>query len=298
MTTPVPEHILQVGNTLGECVLWHSRHNTLWWTDIQASRLHCYDWTTGALQTLDAPERIASFGFVAASDSLITAFASGIALYDPRQRRVNWLARPASSDPGVRFNDGRVDRCGRFWAGTMVEDNPLAAARGCLYSVQGSGQGAGEERCHIHGIRISNGLCFSPDGTHLYFADSPTRIISAYDLIEPEGVLGTRRTLAQTPEGSSPDGATVDVDGCIWTALWGAGCVVRYTPDGRLDRTLPVPASQPSCVCFAGPNLDILCVTSARVGLDDSQLHDEPHAGDVFLYRVGTQGLPESEYRV
>ena len=100
-----------------------------------------------------------------------------------------------------------------------------------------------------------------------------------------------------TPEGSSPDGATVDVDGCIWTALWGAGCVVRYTPDGRLDRTLPVPVSQPTCVCFAGPNLDILCVTSAREGLDDARLHDEPHAGDVFLYRVGTQGLPESEYR-
>jgi L-arabinonolactonase len=318
VTTPVPDDILQVGNTLGECVLWHSQHNTLWWTDIQASRLHCYDWTTGALQTLEAPERIGSFGFVAASDSLITAFASGIALYDPRQRSsaerakltassrlptasIRWLARPASSDPGVRFNDGRVDRRGRFWTGTMVEDNQ-PGARGCLYSLQGTGlqgsaQGAGEERCHIRGIRISNGLCFSPDGSRLYFADSPTRIISAYDLIEPEGVLGTRRTLVQTPEGSSPDGATVDVDGCIWTALWGAGCVVRYTPDGRLDRTLPVPVSQPSCVCFAGPNLDILCVTSAREGLDDSRLHDEPHAGDVFLYRVGTQGLPESEYR-
>ena len=306
MTTPAPQDILQVGNILGECVLWQSQHNTLWWTDIQASRLHCYDWTTGALQTLEAPERIASFGFVAASDNLITAFASGIALYDPRQRSsterdklaaasIRWLARPTSSDPGVRFNDGRVDRRGRFWTGTMVEDNSPAAARGCLYSVHGSAQT--EPRCHIRDIRISNGLCFSPDGSRLYFADSPTRIISAYDLIEPEGVLGTRRTLAQTPEGSSPDGATVDVDGCIWTALWGAGCVVRYTPDGRLDRTLPVPVSQPTCVCFAGPNLDILCVTSAKEGLDPSRLHDEPHAGDVFLYRVGTQGLPESEYR-
>ena len=206
VTTPVPQNILQVGNVLGECVLWDSRHNELWWTDIQASRLHCCDWTTGALQTLEAPERIGSFG-------------------------------------------------------------------------------------------IANGLCFSPDGSQLYFADSPTRVISAYELIEPDGVLGSRRTLAQTPEGSSPDGATVDVDGCIWTALWGAGCVVRYTPDGRLDRTLPVPASQPTCVCFAGPKLDILCVTSAKAGLDDTRLHDEPHAGDVFLYRVGTQGLPESEYR-
>jgi L-arabinonolactonase len=318
VTAPAPQDILQVRNILGECVLWHPRHNALWWTDIQASRLQRYDWTTGALQTLEAPERIASFGFVAASDSLITAFASGLALYDPRQRTVHWLARPCASDPGVRFNDGRVDRRGRFWSGTMVEDTPPAAARGCLYCLQGAGlqgaglqgaglqgtglqgtgpQVAGEAYCHIRGIRISNGLCFSPDGTRLYFADSPTRIISVYDLIEPEGVLGTRRTLAQTPEGSSPDGATVDVDGCIWTALWGAGCVVRYTPDGRLDRTLPLPVSQPTCVCFAGPNLDILCVTSAKAGLDDSRLHDEPHAGDVFLYRVGTQGLPESEYR-
>lgn len=292
MTTPVPQEILQVGNVLGECVLWDSRHNELWWTDIQASRLHCCDWTTGALQALEAPERIGSFGLVAGSESLIAAFASGIALYEPRQRQVRWLTRPVAGDPGVRFNDGRVDRRGRFWSGTMVEDNQLGA-RGCLYSVEGTG----EARCHLRDVRIANGLCFSPDGSRLYFADSPTRVISAYDLIEPEGVLGSRRTLAQTPEGSSPDGATVDVDGCIWTALWGAGCVVRYTPDGRLDRTLPVPASQPSCVCFAGPELDILCVTSARVGLDDSRLHDEPHAGDVFLYRVGTQGLPESEYR-
>ena len=292
MAIPVPQDILQVGNVLGECVLWDSRHNELWWTDIQASRLHCCDWTTGALQTLEAPERIGSFGFVAGSESFIAAFASGIALYEPRQRHVRWLTRPAAGDPGVRFNDGRVDRRGRFWSGTMVEDNE-PGARGCLYSVEGSR----EARCHLRDVRISNGLCFSPDGGELYFADSPTRVISAYELIEPEGVLGSRRTLVQTSEGSSPDGATVDVDGCIWTALWGAGCVVRYTPDGRLDRTLPVPASQPSCVCFAGPGLDILCVTTARAGLDDSRLGDQPHAGDVFLYRVGTQGLAESEYR-
>ena len=292
MTTPVPQDILQVGNVLGECVLWDSRHEELWWTDIQASRLHRFDWTTGALQILEAPERIASFGFVADSESLITAFASGIALYEPRRRSVQWLARPTAGEPGVRFNDGRVDRRGRFWSGTMAEDGQ-PGARGSLYSVQASG----EARCHVRGVRISNGLCVSPDGSRLYFADSPTRVISVYDLIEPEGVLGGRRTLVQTPEGSSPDGATVDVDGCIWTALWGAGCVARYTPDGRLDRTLPVPVSQPTCVGFAGPDLDVLCVTSAKDGLDEAHLHEEPHAGDVFLYRVGTQGLPEPEYR-
>ncbi len=97
--------------------------------------------------------------------------------------------------------------------------------------------------------------------------------------------------------GAVPDGATVDADGCVWSAQWGSGRVVRYTPDGRVDRTLDVPTRHCTCVCFAGPDLDILCVTSAREGLDGPTLSAEPHAGDVFLYRAGAQGLPESEYR-
>jgi sugar lactone lactonase YvrE len=152
-------------------------------------------------------------------------------------------------------------------------------------------------RSHVHDLRISNGLCVSPDGTRLYFADSPTRTISVYELIEPEGILGKRRLFATTPPGAYPDGATVDADGCLWSAHWGAGCVVRYTPEGRIDRTLRVPTRQPSCVCFAGPDLDILCVSSAREGLDELVLDTEPHAGDIFLYRTGIHGLPESEYR-
>jgi L-arabinonolactonase len=292
VTNLKPYDILPAGNILGEGISWDSHRGTLWWTDIQACRLYRYDWTGGAMQALQTPERVGSFGFVAASDELIAAFASGIALYDPQQRTVNWLARPETITPGVRFNDGRVDRRGRFWSGTMVEDEQLPA-RGCLYSIDGTG----EARCHLQGVRISNGLCFSPDGTRVYFADSPTRTISVYELNEPDGTLGLRRTLAQTPEGAFPDGATVDVDGCVWSAHWGAGHVVRYTPDGRIDRTIEVPTRQPTCVCFGGPDLDILCVTTAREGLDDATLTNEQHAGDVFLYRVGTQGLPESEYQ-
>ena len=114
--------------------------------------------------------------------------------------------------------------------------------------------------------------------------------------VEPEGALVGRQPFAEIPSGASPDGATVDVDGCVWSAHWGSGSVVRYTPDGRVDRVIQLPTRQPSCVCFAGRDLDILCVTTAREDLDDSVLHAEPHAGDVFLYRVGTQGLPEPEY--
>ncbi len=287
-----PMEIFKVGNILGEGILWDSRRAALWWTDIQGRKLHRYDWSSGKIQVLDAPERVGSFGLVADSEDLIAAFAGGIALYHPHRRSVTWLARPEAVTPGIRFNDGRVDRRGRFWCGTMVEGKHPALS-GCLYSI-----GAARElRCHLEGVKISNSLCMSPDGTQLYFADSPTRTIGAYELLEPEGILGKHRIFAQTPHGAFPDGATIDADGCLWSAHWGAGVVVRYTPDGRIDRTLNVPTSQPSCVCFAGPDLDVLCITSARENLEPSRLEAEPNAGDVFLYRAGVQGLPESEYR-
>jgi len=290
-----PHDILPAGNVLGEGILWDSRRARLWWTDIHGRRLHCFHWSDARLEVLVAPERICSFGFVAGSERFIVAFAGGIALYDARQGAVDqgaieWIAQPAAIVPGIRFNDGRVDRSGRFWSGSMVE-HPDCNARGTLFSV-----GRGTLRAHLHDVRIANALCTSPDGTRLYFADSPTRTIRVFDLHEPGGDLGPGRVFAITPEGSEPDGATVDADGCIWCAHWGGGCVVRYTPDGRIDRKLPVPASQPTCPCFAGPDLDVLCVTSARDGLSAAQLEAESHAGAVFLYRTGNRGLPEPEY--
>ena len=286
-----PIDILAARNILGEGILWDSRRQLLWWTDIQGRQLYRYDWARSSMQVLDTPERVGSFGLVANTERLITAFASGIALYDTRDRAIEWLARPDEMVPGIRFNDGRVDRRGRFWSGTMVED-PQCQASGCLYSVDA----VGGMRCHVRGVRISNGLCMSPDGARLYFADSPTHTIFVFDLFEPAGDLGPPQIFARTPEGALPDGATVDVDGCVWSAQWGASRVVRYTPDGRIDRILEVPACQPTCVCFAGPDLDVLCVTSAREGLDEASLQSEPHAGAVFLYRTGVQGLPEPEY--
>jgi sugar lactone lactonase YvrE len=286
-----PDDIIPVGNILGEGILWDSRRRRLWWTDIEARRLHRYDLVGGKLEIFETPERIGSFGLIARSERVIVAFASGIAIYEPAGRTVEWLYAPDPSMTGVRFNDGRVDRCGRFWAGTMVEDDRPEAA-GCLYSLQGSGAA----RCHLQNLSISNGLCVSPDGTRLYHADSPTRLISVYELLEPQGALGERRAFAHTPEGAYPDGAAVDAEGCVWSAHWGAGCVVRYTPQGRIDRILEVPARQPSCVCFGGPDLDLLCVTSARAGLDPVALRLDSHAGNVFLYRLGVQGLPEPEF--
>ncbi len=284
--------ILASRNVVGEGILWDSRRELLWWTDIQGRELYRYDWARSAMQVLDTPERVGSFGLVAHSERLITAFESGIALYDTRATTIEWLARPDAIVPGIRFNDGRVDRRGRFWSGTMVED-PRCQTSGCLYSVDAVAGMPG----HVRDVCISNGLCMSPNGSRLYFADSPTRAIFVFDLIEPTGDLGPRQVFAHIPPGAQPDRAAVDVDGCVWSAHWGAGCVVRYTPDGRVDRTIPVPACQPTCVCFGGPDLDVLCVSSAREGLDEATLQSEPHAGAVFLYRTGVQGLPEPEYQ-
>jgi sugar lactone lactonase YvrE len=287
-----PIDIFRAANIVGEGILWDARRQTLWWTDIQGRCLHRYDWARGTTDVIGTPDRVGSFGLIAAHEELIVAFANGIAFYNPFTKSTESLPDQAALESGVRFNDGRVDRQGRFWAGTMVE-GPQAEAHGRLYSVDATCR----VRCEASGIRIANGLCFSPDGTRMYFADSPTRTIHVYEVTDLGGSLGPPRLFAHTPHGAYPDGAAVDADGCVWSSLWGAGCVVRYTPHGIVDRILPIPTRQPSCVCFAGPDLDVLCVTSAREGLDEATLGEEPHAGDVFLYRLGVQGLPESEYK-
>ena len=293
MFSPSPYEVLRANALLGEGIVWDAKRSVLWWTDIHGKALHRYLWGDGSPQVIGTPERVASFGLVAGRDELITAFESGIGLYSPGQPIVNWLARPSDMGAGLRFNDGRVDRAGRFWSGTMVERDG-GAPTACLYSIDAT---AGF-RCHVRGVKISNGLCTSPDGKLMYFADSPTRTIWVYDLVEPDGNLQNPRVFARTPAGAYPDGATVDTDGCVWSAHWGAGRVVRYTPAGEMDRVVDVPTRQPSCVCFGGPDLDMLCVTTARVELDAATLQAEPNAGDVFLYRAGAQGLPEPEYRL
>ena len=288
-----PEAIVRVQALLGEGILWDSTRRCLWWTDIQSRRLYRYEWSGGCLQAVSVPDRVGSLGLVAGSEQLIVAVADGIGLFDVARGRLTWLDRPGSVLAGMRFNDGKVDRQGRFWAGTMVERDAEPALAG-LYSIEGGGAA----RRHLPDLRIANGLCFSPGGRRMYFADSPTRQIVVFDLLEPEGVLGEPRAFARTPKGAYPDGAAIDVDGCRWSAHWGAGCVVRYTPTGRVDRMLELPTSQPTCVCFAGPALDVLCITTAREGLDEAALQRQPLAGDVLMYRPGVQGLAEPEYRL
>jgi L-arabinonolactonase len=281
---------IPVANTLGEGVLWDEMKECLWWTDIPERRLYHYDPSQGIYEWHSLPERLCSFGFVADSDLLICAFESGFAYYHPPSGNIEWLERPLHAVSGVRFNDGRVDRHGRFWAGSMVEGNHTPAGK--LYCLDGR-----VSEVHLSGLTISNSVCFSPDGHYMYFADSPHRTIIRFETDRMTGALSNRTLFAVTPPGAFPDGSTIDREGYLWNAQWGGGCIVRYAPSGAVSFRIDLPVTQPTCVAFGGTGLDLLFVTTAREGLTGPALMAQPTAGDVFVFQTDVAGIFETRYR-
>ena len=285
--------IISVGNMLGEGVQWNDATESLWWTDIQARLLYRYHLPSERLSKFPTPERLCSFGFIENATDFIVAFDRGFALYNPVSQDITWLGRHEGLSHGIRFNDGKVDRQGRFWAGTMVENgDPLIRREGSLYSLDGTFV------LHKHGsgIGISNGICWSPESRHMYFADSARRIIYSYEFDSDSGTIDNRKVFVETERGAFPDGAEIDNNGCLWSAHWGAGRVIRYTPEGKMDVVLSLPVSQPTCVTFGGQGHELLFITSAREGLGDDKLLKEPHAGDVFIFQVGVSGFPACRF--
>jgi len=281
---------------LGEGPVWDHRLGCLWFTDIQAAQLLRLDWPSDDLTRYDLPERLGSLGLTADPAQLVCAFASGFALYTPTSGDCRWLHKTEPDYRGLRMNDGRIDRQGRLWAGSMVENRKLAPPeKGSLYRLDGSDGRAPQQL--RSGIAISNAICFAPDGTGLYFTDTPTQAILRYPLDPPSGALGEPALFAQLTGNAFPDGADVDAAGRVWNAEWGSGRVTAYNLDGSLFGQIILPVSQVSCVAFGGVDFDLLFVTSAREGLSDEQLAHEPQAGDVFVYRPGVRGLPAPVWR-
>jgi L-arabinonolactonase len=286
-------------NILGENVLWHSTEQTIYWIDIEAALLQRYRYADQVFESFVLPQRIGSFAFLASLDhndfQLIAAFAQGFALYNIETQATKWLSQPEAHLAGHRFNDGRVNRHGEFWAGTMVEDATVSQTQAALYRLLPSGQA----QTVFGSVCISNGLCWSLDGRTLYHADSPRHCISQYQYNPTTGAIGNKQLFAMTPENAHPDGSTIDAEGCLWNAHWGAGQVVRYRPDGSIDLTLDLPVSQPSSVAIGGPNMDLLLITSSKLGLSEQQLALQPQAGNVFVYQLhGIQGVAENHCKL
>jgi len=280
-------------NVLGEGVQWNHRDNCVWWTDIKSNKLYRYHPDTKDLMQWNTPEAVGCFAFAETDSRLLLALASGFAWFDPSSGELEWLSKPEAHLTGNRLNDGRVDRQGRFWVGSIVEQQHAPDQSASLFCLNHHQQVSS----HLTGLRISNSLCWSLDSTRLYHADSPSHQIKVYDFDAVSGTLSNGRVFVQTADSVEPDGSCIDAENHLWNAEWGGQRLVRYTPNGDLSFVLPVPVSQPTCMAFGGAAMTLLFVTSARIGLSDEALVAQPQAGNLFIYRTDFSGVNESWYK-
>ena len=284
--------IIAVGNILGEGVTWDPRLGCVLWTDIQAKKLHRLHLNSKKHSCYNLPDRLGAFGLTEDEDILICAFSFGFALYNYRTQKLSNKIEVEAQHPSTRMNDGRLDPQGRFWAGSMIENNDVGPPKGAsLYSIE-----AGIVKKHISNIRISNGLAWSVNGEHMFFADTPTQKIVRYGFNQNDGSISNESIFAHLPEGAYPDGATTDSTNSLWCALWGSGGVIRYDSQGEVSHELKLPASQPTCVTFGGDDMDIIFVTTAKVGLAKQELAKQPEAGNLFIFKSDVKGVNRDHY--
>ena len=292
MGEPAAELVLDARNSTGESPVWQAAERALYWVDIPERKLCRWQVDAGHLTEWTAPEMLACIAPLGPTEWIVGA-ETGVFRVNPQaegQLGFTRVASVAHALPGMRFNDGRCDRQGRFLAGTMLMDMAAGARTGCVYSYQKDS----ELKLLLDGFITPNGMAFSPDGATMYLSDSHPTVQSvwAFDYDTHTGTPSNRRLFID-PQAmpGRPDGAAIDADGCYWICGNDAGLVHRFTPAGKLDRSLALPVKKPAMCAFGGTDLDTLFVTSIRpAGID---LSDQPLAGGVFALRPGVRGLPE-----
>ncbi|SDD62907.1 Sugar lactone lactonase YvrE [Paenibacillus sp. UNCCL117] len=277
--------------TLGEGPCWDADNQVLYWVDVTAKKLFTYQPATGVHQKAEFDRMIGAV-VPRSRGGLMLVMQDGFHEFDPESGALTKLRDPEAHLPDNRFNDGKCDALGRLWAGTMSMKGDRAA--GTLYCLDTDLS----VRAVVTQVGISNGLGWSPDNTLMYYIDSATKGVWAFDFDLSAGTAGNRRTIVTIPEDDGlPDGMTVDREGMIWVAQWGGGKVSRWNPyTGELMETVPVPASLVTSCAFGGEKLDELFITTAREGLDDQTLRGQPHAGGLFRLKTRVTGLPAHRF--
>lgn len=289
-----PDVLIHSENILGECPLWHPEQRALYWVDVHGKLLQRYDWASGSIERFELPEFVGSFAFCSGNQpAVILALERGFMRYDLKARTGEWLAKPNEGRSHMRFNEGKCDQRGRFWAGTMADAHPREA-EGRLYSFTANG----EVKSVLGDISCPNCLVWTADNHYMFFADTPRQQILRFPFDLETGSLGAAELFVDTRgHPGQPDGGALDVDGCLWNAEWGGGRLVRYTPSGRIDRVLTLPTTQTTSCAFAGDNLDVLIITTAKRLLSESELQEQAGlAGSVYAVHVGTSGFPEPHF--
>jgi sugar lactone lactonase YvrE len=282
--------VLDARASLGECPVWSGVEQVLYWVDINAPSLNRFDPATGRNTAVAMPESIGCFA-LRGSGGFVVALRDGFWLAAADGGLVRKVGDAPYDRASHRFNDGRCDAQGRFFAGSMNEARDAASA--ALVRLDPDFR----QTQVLSGMTISNGLAWSPDGRTMYHADTPTREIRAYDYDTTTGTPSNPRVLARfTADGDRPDGGAVDRDGCYWTALYRGGRVLRIAPTGRVLAEYVVPAMCPTMCAFGGRDLRTLYVTSARQLRPEAELARLPQSGGLFAMAVDVPGLPEPAF--
>jgi len=275
-------------NELGECPIWCPFERVLYWIDVARPRLWKHDPASGQSQHWSLPKPPVAIA-LRKSGGLLIAFRSGLMLAEHAGAALVPLPWGTAELGEGRFNDGKVDRAGRFWIGSL--DRKLRDPIGKLYRLGAAGILEAVDQGHT----LSNGIGWSPDDRYLYFAETQTRNIYRYDFDLESGRVSNRIVFASVEDGpGGPDGLTVDRAGDVWSVIFDRGCINRYRPDGSLAQTLLLPVTRPTSCTFGGDGLETLYVTSARTGLSERALAAQPQAGGVWAIETGRTGQAES----
>jgi sugar lactone lactonase YvrE len=279
---------------LGESLMWDYRDNSLYWIDIEGKKVHQYFAETKIDNELALPKRPGTVVLTEKTGNCVLALEDSISFVTIASKRIDMISGPSFEGKPLRFNDGKCDPNGTFWLGTVDTKNysdPIAK----LYKIEKDKTFTVE----LEGVTISNGICWSPDGTKMYYIDSPTRSVVAYNFDLKTGKKSNPQTVIHTPENlGTPDGSTIDAEGMIWIAQWGGACVTRWNPKtGEMIAKVDVPAKNVTSVAFGGKNLDILYITTAQIAMSHDEEKQYPEAGHIFYVSPGVKGVKAYIFR-
>lgn len=282
-----PESVVPSKDALGEVPLWEAEHERLWWIDVRAPSIQCWQPATGARQRWTLPTRSVGSWAFRQGGGMLVSLQDGLYGFDPATGQCGRLLALEDDMAGHRLNDGRCDNRGRFWVGTMHDT--VRGPVGSFYRVEKDFK----PQKVFDGVDIPNSTVFSPDDRLMYFADTPAMKIWVFDFDLEAGRLSNRRVFVDcaTEQRGAPDGSAIDSEGCLWNAKYGGSCIVRYTPQGKVDRVIELPVTQPTCCTFGDSDLGTLYITTAWQKLSPEQLAPQPLAGNVFALRPGAQGF-------